>query len=77
MTTESECPLTELPASQCACPKHRGGTVIGSDDIQTVGYPLEALYAGDCEKCERYIQPGDQILRVADDGGYVHERCPR
>jgi hypothetical protein len=73
----TECPLTELPADMCACPNHRGGTVLGSDDVETVGHPFEAAYAGPCERCERHIQPGDRILRVVDDAGYVHERCPR
>jgi hypothetical protein len=73
----AECPLTELPSDQCASPKHRGGTVLGADEVETVGRSFEALYAGGCERCERHIQPGDQILRCADDAGYVHERCPR
>jgi hypothetical protein len=73
--SDVECPLSELPASQCACPKHRGGDL--PNEVETTGYPFEALYGGVCERCERRIKPGDQICRVVDGSGYTHERCPR
>jgi hypothetical protein len=73
----AECPLTELPPDQCACPKHRGGTAPGDEPIETVGQTFEAAYAGGCERgCDRGIRPGDTIARVADGPGYVHAvRC--
>lgn len=80
---DSECPLTELPASQCACPKHRGGG-LPAEEIETVGQPFEAMFDGWCRRCERTIHPGDQIARTAEgspggrDATYVHaRRCPR
>lgn len=70
-----ECPLTELPPAQCACPNHRGGDL---PDVQTVGQPFEATYEGYCCRCERRIRPGDQIARTFDGPHYVHAgRCPR
>lgn len=76
--SEAECPLSELPPSQCACPKHRGGTLPGEEPIETVGQPFEALYGGFCARgCDRGIGRGDLIARVADGYGYVHAgRCP-
>lgn len=74
--TDAECPLTELPASQCACPKHRGGTAPGDELFETVGQPFEAMYQGRCERCSRSIDVGDSIARVAEGSGYVHaSRC--
>jgi hypothetical protein len=73
--SDPECPLSELPASQCACPKHRGGFL--PNEVEVSGYVFEALYAGVCERCERSIKPGDRISRTIQEPGYVHERCPR
>ena len=76
--SDVECPLSELPASQCACPKHRGGSVSGADEFETEGPTFEALYSGRSECCERGIRDGDLIVRLADASGYVHAgRCPR
>jgi hypothetical protein len=75
VTAEPECALTELPASMCACPAHRGGYF--ARQVDTVWPPFEAFYEGRCERCEQPIQPGQHIHRTADDAGYVHERCPR
>lgn len=74
--SDDECPLTELPASQCACTKHRGGHAPGDEEIETVGQAFDAMYEGRCERCSRSIHVGDSIARVADGGGYVHAvRC--
>lgn len=71
-----ECPLSELPASQCACHRHRGGALPA--EVETVGQPLQAAYPGVCERCEGRIIPGQDIARVADGAGYVHAReCPQ
>lgn len=73
-----ECPLTELPASQCACRNHRGGEVAGVAEFDTTGPAIEARYPGRAECCERGIREGDQIVRLTDESGYVHHgRCPR
>lgn len=73
--TAAECPLTELPPDQCACPKHRGGPTI---EAVTIGAAFEAAYAGHCIRCDRQIRPRDTIARLADNDGYVHSgRCPR
>ena len=75
---DPECPLTELPASQCACPKHRGGEMPGREEIETVGQPFEARFPGVCERSGDRIHEGQEIARVADGSGYVHaQRCPR
>jgi hypothetical protein len=74
---DPECPLSELPASQCACHRHRGGTPPAAE-VETVGQPFQAAYTGVCERCDGRIIPGHDIARVADGGGYVHAReCPR
>lgn len=76
--TEAECPLTELPPSQCACPTHRGGAAPGEEEVETVGPAFEAAYDGRCERSDDPIRVGQMIARVADGSGYVHaERCPR
>ena len=76
--TDPECPLTELPASQCACPNHRGGQTPGEEPIATVGQPFEARYPGRSECCEQGIREGDLIARTWDGPDYVHAgRCPR
>lgn len=72
--SDEECPLSELPASQCACRKHRGGDDL--HEVETTGRSFDALYAGCCERCERAIVPDQSIVRVTA-GGYAHERCPR
>lgn len=70
-----ECPLSELPASQCGCHRHRGGTVF-NDRTETVGQPFEAAFPGVCEQCGGRIAVGQDIARVADGSGYVHsQRC--
>lgn len=75
--TATECPLTELPPDQCACPRHRGGTAPGDEPIETVGQPFPAAYAGRCVRCDRSIEVGQDIARVADGAGYVHAvGCP-
>jgi hypothetical protein len=74
VSAEAECPLSELPPSMCACPKHRGGEL--PTEVDTVGPSFEAAYGGVCERCERHINPGQDIARVADGSGYV-PRCPR
>ena len=72
-----ECPLTELPPEQCACPKHRGGHAVGEEPIETVGQPFEAAYHGRCQRCDGPIKPGQTIARTADGPDYVHAgRCP-
>lgn len=74
----TECPLTEIPPEQCACPKHRGGAAPGDEPIETVGQAFEAAYGGRCERSDDAIHPGQMIARVADGSGYVHAvRCPR
>lgn len=74
--TATECPLTELPPEQCACPRHRGGHAPGEEAIETVGQAFDAMYQGRCERCERPIEVGQSIARVADGSGYVHAgRC--
>ncbi len=76
--TPTECPLTELPPEQCACPKHRGGTAPGEEEVETAGQPFEAAYDGRCARCEGRIRTGQMIARDADGLGYVHAgRCPR
>ncbi len=73
--TAEECPLTELPPEQCACPSHRGGTAPGEEPVETVGQPFEAQFPGVCARGDR-IEPGQRIVRVADDEGYAHaDRC--
>jgi hypothetical protein len=77
MTTD-ECALTELPADQCACPRHRGGTVVEPDQLEAAGPTFEARFAGRCAGCGEPIAPGDSIVRTAPDGGYVHAvECAR
>lgn len=76
-TADDECPLSELPASQCACPRHRGGTAPGDEPIETEGRPFLARYPGRCARCDHGIHEGDAIDPVVDGGGYVHVRCPR
>lgn len=73
--SEAECPLTELPAAQCACRNHRGGPAFW-DRTETVGQPFEAAFPGVCEQCGGRIAVGQDIARVADGSGYVHApRC--
>lgn len=75
----AECPLTELPADQCACPRHRGGQAPGEELIATCGQPFQAAYPGACARgCGRGIREGDDIARCWDDAdGYAHVgRCP-
>lgn len=75
--TETECPLSELPPAQCACPKHRGGTAPGEEAIETAGQMFDAIFGGRCEGDCSGIRVGDPIIRAAD-GGYVHAgQCPR
>jgi hypothetical protein len=76
-TDDDECPLSELPASMCGLPCHRGGELV--DPPETVGQPFSAMFPGVCPSCERPIEVGHRIARLADpDGGYVHvPRCPR
>lgn len=80
-TSDPECALSELPASQCACPKHRGGATPGGEPIETVGQTFEAWYPGVCVRCEGRIRPGQTIARAATDvdpADYVHAvECPR
>ncbi len=75
----AECPLTELPAEQCACRNHRGGVAPGEEPIVTVGQPIEAGYASRCARGCDGIEPGDQIARCWDPAdGYAHcGACPR
>jgi hypothetical protein len=77
--SDEECPLSDLPASQCACPKHRGGTAPGEEPIETSGQPFQANYRSACaRRCENGINPGDMIMHVATQPGdlfargYVH-----
>lgn len=73
--SDRECPLSELPASQCACPKHRGGNL---PDVDVMGPPFSAMHPGRCERCDRAITVGQTIIRVSGEQGYVHAaRCPR
>lgn len=75
MTGAAECPLSELPPDQCACPRHRGGHAPGDEAIETVGQAFDAMFPGGCARGDR-IEPGDLIARVADGEGYVHAgRC--
>lgn len=76
---DPECRLSELPASQCACPRHRGGHAPGDEPVETVGQPFAAMFPGPCARGCAGIQAGDQIARVAESGqGYVHAgRCSR
>lgn len=79
MSVADECPLTELPAEQCACRNHRGGVAPGEEPIETIGQPFAASYDGECGRgCHRGIKAGDEIARAADrELGYVHAgRCP-
>lgn len=68
-----ECPLTELPPAQCACPKHRGGAA--PNEFVIVGQLWDAMFPGPCAHGDR-IAIGDRIGRT-DDGEYAHERCAR
>ena len=71
------CDVTELLVEQCGCPKHRGGDEAIARP-ETVGQPFEAMYGGFCPQCERRIEVGQMIARLADDPAYVHAgRCPR
>lgn len=73
---DERCDLTELLASQCGCPKHRGGEVI--ERPETVGQAFEAMYDGFCSACEHRIEVGQMIGRLAEGDGYIHAgRCPR
>jgi hypothetical protein len=73
--SETECPLTELPPSQCACPKHRGGHAPGDEPTEIEGRPFEAQYSGTCADCGDPIERGDRIGFTGR--GYVHApRCP-
>jgi hypothetical protein len=77
--TADECPLSELPADQCACPKHRGGQAPGDEPIETVGQPFTATYPGPCaRRCDAGIDIGDSIARCWDRAdGYAHwGSCP-
>lgn len=76
--TDPECPLSELPASQCACPNHRGGTT-PAEEVRTVGQSFEAAYRGVCARCDGPIRPGQTILRTPEAvPDYVHAgRCPQ
>lgn len=75
--SEQRCDVTDLLVDQCACPEHRGGQEV-TDQLTTVGQPFAAMYAGCCPACERPIQPGQLIARLADEDDYVHAgRCPR
>lgn len=77
--TADECYLTELPADQCACPKHRGGAVVEPERVETTGPTWEARFAGRCAGCDQPIAPGDSICRTAaDTSQYVHAvECSR
>ena len=44
--TEEECPLTELPVSQCACPKHRGGRTPEEEAIQQARTAARTAWRG-------------------------------
>ena len=68
--TVVRCDLSDLPAEQCACRHHRGGTLPGTIS----GRAFRAEYDGRCESCVRPIHVGDRIVRV-EDRGYVHEGC--
>lgn len=68
-----ECPLTELPASQCACRNHRGGQVVEPDRMEVSGPVFQAQFPGRCPACDKPIREGDDIQRVyAEPGQYVH-----
>jgi hypothetical protein len=69
--TDPECPLTELPAAWCACPKHFGGH-LPADTAPTVGYTFPATFPGRCALCDQPITPGQTIIRTAEPGEYVH-----
>lgn len=69
----TECPFTELPPEQCACPKHRGG--MAPDEFVIVGQMWDAIFPGLCSRGD-HIDVRDRIGRT-DDGEYVHERCVR
>lgn len=72
-----ECPLSELPPSQCACPNHRGGTAPGEEEVETTGQPFDAQYVAICARSHDLIALGDSIARVAEGTGYAHvPRCP-
>lgn len=72
-----DCPLSELPASQCACPRHRGGDAPGEESIETVGQPYTAHYCSPCAHgCEYGVLVGDTIARTADLGWVHFGRCP-
>lgn len=76
-----ECPLSELPPDQCACPNHRGGTVSGigvGEPLAVVGPTFVAVFPGRCVGCDHAIEPNESIRRVAEShgGGYAHApRC--
>ena len=37
---------------------------------------MQAKFASECRLCEQEIVPGDEIVKSARYGRYVHESCP-
>jgi hypothetical protein len=80
MMTTDECGLTELPAEQCGCPRHRGGmTPTEQADVLRAEWAARVFLArmqGHCEACDEPIRPGQQISPFHGRRGvYRHADC--
>lgn len=90
MTTQKpeRCELSDLPADQCGCRKHRPGVSI--IDVEERSYPgatyifdllVEAQYEGRCHECHTRIMLGEHIVpqryRGENTGRWAHKECGR
>lgn len=70
---DPECSLTDLPASMCACPLHRGGDLPGHEQVLRLSVPFPAMFPGVCVDCGDRFYPGEFIAHAGPDfGGYAH-----
>ena len=63
MSAEEQCAVTELPASMCACRKHRGGQT-PEEQARVDAKPsrqFPAQYPGECVECGSSFREGELI----------------
>jgi hypothetical protein len=85
----ARCDLSDLPADQCGCRKHRPGLSIvdvepaGTAHTYGYGNAFTAQYPGRCPECDERYEVGELIraqqyktVRSAT-GRYAHDDCAR